>query len=99
MSAERIVRSVAIRYALAADDAMIAQGLKTVSAIPVICVMIVRICACADIVPTVPFFVPNAASVVANVTIITVMTADVATSARTTKAGSAILAICATIVR
>ena len=99
MNAARIVRSVVIRYALAADVATIARALKKVFAIPVICVTIVRICACADIVLTAQFFVPNAASVVANVTIITVTTADVATSALTTKAASAILAICVKVVR
>lgn len=99
MSAAKTVRNVAIRYALTADDATIARVLKKVFAIPVICVIIVRICACADIVRTALSFVPNAASVAANVTIITVLTADVATNVRTMKTVSAILAICAKAVR
>ena len=99
MSAERIVRSVAIRYAMTAEDATTARGLKKVFAIPVICVTIVRICACADIVLTVRRFVLNVASVVANATIITVMTAGVATNARAMKGDSAIIAICVPIAR
>ena len=60
---------------------------------------IVRTCACADIVPTARSFAPNAASVAANVTIITVMTAGVATNARAMKGDSAIIAICVPIAR
>ena len=82
-----------------AGYATTAQVLKKVFAIPVICVTSVRICACADIVPTAQFFAPSAASVVANVTIITVPTAGVAMNALITKTVFAILAICAKNVR
>ena len=49
---------------------MIARASKKVFVILAICAIIVPICACADIVRTAPFYAPNAASIVANVTII-----------------------------